>query len=568
MKKIWRIFVFALIAGFSFNSCQEDTFTEEDAMKALQEVDLVISVTDVSNFNQVIEAATVRIVIDGIAVEKATDVTGIVTFEDVKIGGDLNVYVSKENYTTTYTDISTTPDDYRQSTVYGTISIYSLADANLATVKGQLTIETDLTNRTKEVVEGAEVRIYNYSLPNGSPKAFIGISDAEGKYEIKVPVSASGYDDLNVYFFSIDTVARTAGVNQNNIYSIETQNAFYDIEGNNNPTDIPAVPSALISIDAPAALGTGFALTTEVDTSSSYLTASASNWSILNAGSGYFPNISGSDTTLFVFLSPDTKDLDTAKISLTFEKDGGLTDINFISNYGNTSDRNAQYSSKPTIDLNIGSGTGAEIYFDFRLFYNIKISNNGTGYLTFPTIKKTYTSYGVQSINTYNLSSHAFITEGSIYADGITILSQEGRYDNAPTFTIIADESSQASLYFVPSWMSSDSTLNTGTYNWISQGNNYDPANPPTVTITTLAGYGSGAEFRAEVLSTGVINNLELIQAGNGYTRNINDFRSNGTASNYTGDYSSYSSSYFSNVLPGDSYTVNAYYGTGQVIEL
>jgi hypothetical protein len=116
--------------------------------------------------------------------------------------------------------------------------------------------------------------------------------------------------------------------------------------------------------------------------------------------------------------------------------------------------------------------------------------------------------------------------------------------------------------------MNIDSTLNTGSYNWISQGNNYNPGNPPTVTITSLAGYGSGAEFRAEVLSTGVINNLELIQSGEGYARNINDFKSSGTTGNFSGDYGTYTSSYFYNVLPGATYTVNAYYGTGYVTDL
>lgn len=116
--------------------------------------------------------------------------------------------------------------------------------------------------------------------------------------------------------------------------------------------------------------------------------------------------------------------------------------------------------------------------------------------------------------------------------------------------------------------MNSDSTLDAGDYTWISQGNNYDPGNPPTVTITALAGYGSGAEFRAEVLSTGVINNLELIKTGHGYARNLNDFRSSGTTGNYFGDYGNYTTSHFNNVLPGATYTVNAYYGTGQITEL
>ncbi|PLX16967.1 MAG: hypothetical protein C0597_07545 [Marinilabiliales bacterium] len=569
MKNLLKFIAFALIAILVFNSC-EDNYTEEDAMQALQKVDLIVAVTDKSNYDQAVDGATVSTVIDGVSVEKTTDATGQVTFEDVKIGGNLNVYVTKADYTTTFTTVNTTPSDYRQASVSTSVSIYSLSDESLVTVKGQLTIETDLTNRTKEVVEGAEVRVYNQYLPNGGAKVFVGISDAEGKYEIKVPVNSTGNDYLNVRFHSLDTVSRTVGVNINNHYSVVTQNAFYDIEGNNNPTDIPAVPSALITIGAPAALGTGFEISTEIDTSTSRLTDATGNYwnmNMLNAGSGYFPNITGSDTTVWVFFSPDTKGLDTARVQLTFEKNGGLVSIDGMLDYGTWNGRYAKYSAKPTIDLNIGGGTGAEIYYNFRLYYNILISNNGSGYITLPTVIKTYTSLGVQSINTYSLSSYAFINNGSIYSNTGGKLSMEGRYDSAPTFTIVVDESAQANAYFIPSWMNSDSTLDAGDYSWISQGNNYEPNNPPTVTITSLAGYGSGAEFRAEVLSTGVINNLELINTGQGYARNINDFRSSGTTGNYSGDYSSYSNSNLYNVLPGDSYTVNAYYGTGQVIE-
>ncbi|NOQ28459.1 MAG: hypothetical protein GQ564_24105 [Bacteroidales bacterium] len=571
MKNIFKIFAFALIAGLSFNSCEEDTFTEEDAMQALQKVDLIIAVTDKSNYDQAVDGATVSTVIDGINVEKTTDATGLVTFEDVSIGGNLNIYVTKVDYTTTFTTVNTTPSDYRQATVSASVSVYSLADESLVTVKGLLTIETNLTNRTKEVVAGAEVKVYNQYLPNGGAKAFIGMSDAEGKYEIKVPVNSTGNDYINVRFQSLDTVSRTVGLNVNNNYSVVTQNAFYDIEGNNNPTDIPSVPSALITIGAPAALGTGFMISTEIDTSTSRLTDATGNYwnmNMLHTGSGYFPNITGSDTTVWVFFSLDTKELDTARVQLTFEKNGGLVSIDGMLDYGTWNGRYAKYSAKPTIDLNIGGGTGAEIHYNFRLYYNILISNNGSGYITLPTVKKTYISLGVESINTYSLSSYAFINSGSIYSNSASKLSMEGRYDSAPTFTIVVDESSQANAYFIPSWMNSDSTLDAGDYSWISQGNNYEPSNPPTVTITSLAGYGSGAEFRAEVLSTGVINNLELINTGQGYARNINDFRNSGTTGNYSGDYSSYSNSNLYNVLPGDSYTVNAYYGTGQVTDL
>lgn len=572
MKNVLKFIVFTLVAGLSFNSCEKDTFTEEDAMQALQKVDLIITVTDKSNFDLPVDSATVSTVIDGVTVEKLTDASGMVSFKKAKIGEDLNVYVSKENYTKTFTTINTTPANYRQSAVSANVYIYSLADENLVTVKGQLTIETDLTNRTKEVVVGSEVRVFNQDLPNGSVKAFIGKSDKEGKYEIKVPVNATGNDHIYVRFQSIDTI-RTAGVDVNNKYSVETQNAFYDIEQSMDPTDIPAVPSALISIDAPASLGTGFTITSEIETSSSNLTSATGGYDemkILKKGSGYFPNITGSDTTVWVFFSPDTKGLDTARVQLTFKKDGGLVSINDLVDYGVFKGRFAEYSTKPTIDLNIGGGTGAEIFYNFGLIYTVLISNNGSGYINVPSIRVTKTESGIESTITFSLSPYAFIANGSIYSKtGNDILFEEGQsYESTPTYTVVVDEKEQALLYMTPSGINTDGTLDTESYSWISKGNNYDPANPPKVTVTSIAGYGSGAEFKAEVLSTGVINKLNLIQPGDGYVRNINDFRNYGTVTSYSGDYAKYTTSYFYNALPGATYTVNAYYGTGYVTNL
>jgi len=570
MKNILKFFAFALMAILLFNSC-EDNYSEEDAMNAQQVVDLIISVTDESNFDIAVESATVRAIINGVSVELITDATGIVTFKDVKIGGYLNIYVSKENYTTTYTTVNTTPSNYRQTTVSANISIYSLADENTATVKGQVSIETNLTNRTKEYLKDFEVRVFNYNLPNGAIKAFVGTTDSIGKYEIKVPVNSNGYDDINVEFAQTFEAERTAGVANNYIYSVETKTAVYQ-PNNYNPTYISQVPSAVIQIEAPTAGGTDFALTTEVDTTSGELTEAIGDYwdtndmTILSSGSGYFPDITGSDTTLWVPFSPDTKGLDTAHVQLTFEKNGGLVSINGLKNYGVWDGRNAQYMSKPTIDLNIGGGSGAQLYYDFKLDYYVRISNHGTNYTSLPSVKMTYVVEGIEYVATYSLGSYVFISEGSIYTYNTNgILSEQINYDTAPEFTIVENESKQAVAYLGPWTYGSDSTL-TDNESWLSTGENYDPANPPVVTIIALAGYGSNAEFYAEVSSSGVISNLELVNAGSGYVSNINDFENDGSTGQ-NGDDGYISEDYFNNVLPGDILISNAYYGTGEVIE-
>ena len=566
MKTVFKFLSFALIAGLLFSSCEKDTFTEEDAMKALQEVNLMISVTDQSNFNQPIEAATVSIVIDSVTVAKTTNATGMVCFEKVKISGNLNVYISKTDYTSAFTTINTRPADYRQTTVSRSIGIYSLSDENLTTVKGQLTIETDLTNRTKEVVAGAEVRVSNYSLPDGCAKNFIGTTDSIGKYEIKVPVNSYGNDDIKIHFNSVETT-RTVGIDKNHVYTVETQEAFYDIDNNFNPTNIDAVPSAVITIGAPEALGTGFDLTTEI-VPSRLTDATGNYWNmhILKKGIGYFPDITDTDTAIWVPFSPGTENSDdTAFVYLRFEKNGGLIDIVGMRDYSEENYNDAFYSANPTINLNLGGGSGADIYYNFKLYYNVKISNNGTGYFSFPTVKKTYFIDGIKYVNDYDLSSYTAIVDGSIYGDDI--LSTEGRYDTDPTFEIFAEDGNQAEAYFLPGDINTDSTFYDSN-SWISTGNNYNPAIPPTINITTLAGYGSGAEFRAEVSADGSINNLELIRKGTGYVRNINDYNSEGTTWDVGGESSNLGTTYFYDVLPGNTIVKDIYYGTGYVTEL
>lgn len=570
MKNLFKFLVFFLITGLLFSSCEKDTFTEEDAMKALQEVNLAITVTDHSNFDQPIEGATVSTLIDSVAVQKTTDANGMVNFGKIKISGNLNVYVKKTGYTGAFTTVNTQPNDYRQTSITKNIAIYSLSDESLATVKGQLTIETDLTNRTKEVVANAEVRVYNSNLPSGSAKTFIGTTDSLGNYEIKVPVNANGHDQLQVYYNGVEA-ERTVAVKKNNIYSVKTQKAFYDIT-NYNPTPIYSIPSAVITIGEPEALGTGFALSTEIDTSSSKLTSMMNYWDIdiIQKGSGYFPNITGNDTTIWVPFSPDTKGLDTACVRLRFEKNGGLLEVSGLRDYNNWDGRYAKYSTKPTIDLSIGGGTGAQIYYNFKLNYNIKISNNGTGYINFPEVKMTSINNGVKSVSDFSYSGGARLIDGSIYAIGGDIITTIGRYDSAPTFEVIDDEHNQAIAYFDYGDINSTDSSLIDSNNWGSYGNNYNSAVPPSVTITSLAGYGSGAEFRAEVNSDGTLNNLELIHKGNGYVKNVNDYKKTGTTSTQWGEGCSLNGSNYTfyNAMPGKTFKKDVYFGTGVVTEL
>ena len=254
MRNIFKFMLFIALGAMVFVSCEEDKFTEKDAMDALQHIDIALTVQNGSSNTEAVEGATVTVVKDSSSVEKTTDAAGSVVFNDMPIGGNLSVYVNKENYTKAVFQISTSTDEYRKNQISESVKIYPLSGENMATVKGQLTIETDLTNRKREKLANQEVRVVNNSLGSNIEKSFVGTTDEDGKYSIKVPVNADGNDYLEVKFpSSIDTTQTLAMGSKGmyeGTYEVVTKPAVY-YPGNYDASDIPAIPSASITIGAP-----------------------------------------------------------------------------------------------------------------------------------------------------------------------------------------------------------------------------------------------------------------------------------------------------------------------------
>ena len=578
MKNQLKKLAFFLFAGaLVFSSCDKDKFTEEDALEALQEIGFVVAVIDASDNDTPISGASVKIVTKGESMEKTTDTNGVVTFEDIEVGDNINTYVSKEGYTTVFVSPSSLPVDYRQSIVSSDVRLYSLADDKMYTVKGTLTIESDLTNRQREAVPaGTEVRARNISLPSGITSSFVGLTDANGDYEIKLPVRSVGVDRVEVYFPEINTTQKLALYKNDGSKAVVDRKTKWVLQHSDSvwqgpaPSDILSVSSPVVTIAPPVSQGTGLEFTTEVDTNTGYfyeiIGRNLSNVKILKQGSGYFPNIENNDTTVWVFLNPDDAKKDTARLWLRFEKNGGLVQVVSYDNNGATSGRLAKYTSKPTINLNVGGGSGAEIYFPGDFDYKIRISNNGSGYFTIPDIRMTYFNNRIKLIKDLSMGN-AMISEGSIYAIGGDVLITERNIDEAPTFEVVAQKSILARVNeddLMDFVNENDSTL-FDDIELEETGQGYDYNNPPLVTITGLAGYGSGAEFRAEVNSNGTLNDeLERIQLGSGFLKNVNDFKGIGEWGNQDGEYSDGSYNYYiSSVKPGTEKVINIYYGTG-----
>jgi hypothetical protein len=571
MKNLLKFLSIFLMLGIITVSCS-DEFNEEDALEILQKVDLQIGVLDASNSNSAIEGAEVKAVIDGSVVTAISNSNGVAVFEDVKIGGDINVTVSLTDYTTVTSTIETTPDDYRQTVVSDNVYLYATTGDNIATIIGQLTIETDLTNRQREFVEGIEVIAYNNSLYN-TTNHFVGTTDVNGNYSIAVPIDGDGGNDIYVYFPTIEK-DRTVGKATNNKYTIETKAATYSAS-NYGETAVDRVPSVFIDIAAPPASGVDFQLGVKAvrNALSTAIDNETLDAAILTGGLNY----TGAENFIFA-ADPDGNQ---AELNVTVNAEGVITSTSIVNN-------GATYSSMPAIFASPATGSGASFDFRFRSMYRVYISNSGSGYLSYPKVGVDYSTTldntsklrqefypdmnAFNPLGGGNLFNNAFISSGQILVEDETqgdTLFTTGYVYSLPAFTYSDEDRLNADYYANLTAVSTiDGTLSDNFSN-NTQGDGYDFANPPVVTVTTLAGYGSGAVVKAEVDVNGRVSDLIVMAKGSGYTQDINDYDGDG---NYQEEedadmigFSTWSTGYgrHDNVKPGMTYNGNVFYGTG-----
>jgi hypothetical protein len=142
---------------------------------------------------------------------------------------------------------------------------------------------------------------------------------------------------------------------------------------------------------------------------------------------------------------------------------------------------------------------------------------------------------------------------------------------STPTFIIENTPTEQMYISFDYNFINNKGEIEG--YNAEAKGYGYDPASPPTVTINTVAGFGSGAAFDIELETNGELDTCDYINKGLGYVVNVNDFDGDGTTGDdeedpsfsYGGNYDGFR--YVYDALPGSSYIRSAHYGTGSPVE-
>jgi len=323
---------------FGAVSCQDD-FTEEDALKAQQQVGLTIYVVNSSSVESA-PVANAKVVVSqsGTTQEVTTDETGVAKFSSIQIG-EFVYSVSADKFTSVSEVGSADVDNFRQGQVTAQVGLYSLEDASMATVKGNVTVDTDLTNTTREF---AAVKVsVDVWLDNVGKRTFTGTTDASGNYSIKIPVNANG-SDINIRYpdFSADqTIA---------IDRYEGEESF---------------PATLPKIDKVSTL---FSMSPDTYYNEDFSTSVRSVWGIAEAAPA------GGETAVINWIYTN--------------EDGEVTGVDF----DNGGDYTGDADGKVTINItSIDGGTGASIVIDLDGYTNLEsayynssdvVINAGSGY--------------------------------------------------------------------------------------------------------------------------------------------------------------------------------------------
>lgn len=187
MKNTFKILTRTLLAGLIVLSVSCDQYSEEDALKSQQSIDFTIYVVDGTSTEKTpIEGATVTLIQSGSTREVVTDANGIAAFPDIEVG----TYVYKvvaEGFVTQNRSGDATVTNFRIGQITRQVEMNSSKVEDLATIRGHIAIETDLTNTTREVAANVPVQA-KVELKDGI-RVFSDTTDAEGNYEIKIPTN-------------------------------------------------------------------------------------------------------------------------------------------------------------------------------------------------------------------------------------------------------------------------------------------------------------------------------------------------------------------------------------------
>ncbi len=308
MKKFGiSVLLTAALFGFGLNSCDKDSFSEEDAMNlqnklnkqqslfndsmntADYRVSYTVNVVDASTSTlksgsvvNAVSGTVVKLVQDTVIKTATVDASGIVTFSNLK-PGNANVNITLANYSEVNYTVNLSQNSINGGRQFANIiPLIPVSGTSTGTISGKVTFESDLTNRTPEAVPTgtkviAMVRASSDALPVTGNNGIVSISydklaltattDASGNFSMVVPATLRGLDyDIIIPDFTVDQKLLQGTYNSKDTFGVLTIPASF---GNSfqSASSVNAGTPIVIKIDAPGYTVTNAVATAVIDNS-------------------------------------------------------------------------------------------------------------------------------------------------------------------------------------------------------------------------------------------------------------------------------------------------------------
>jgi hypothetical protein len=351
---------------------------------------LLKSATSVSG----ISGANVTLGQNGTLSLKTTDASGLVMFDNLKPGlATLHITLTGYSEINAVIDFHDTGEDTivnggRQ--VGNVIPMIAISGSSTGIIKGKTTCESDLTNKTPEVVPGG-TKIIATVNPSSAALAGIaggviktisydnlsleGTTDVNGDFTLTVPATSKGLDyTLKVSDFTINQSLLMNTKNGIAVTGVQTVLTKFGSSFSTGSSTIPNVNPIIATIGPPDYIYTQATATAVISEGG----VSAIN--LTNGGSNY---ISGK---VIVIIGNPGLSGTTATANAVVSADGKIASINLTSNGSN-------YTSAPTVTIlnmveKVQARATANLNSDGSIV-SISMINNGNGYLSVPSVSIT-----------------------------------------------------------------------------------------------------------------------------------------------------------------------------------
>lgn len=489
MKTLSKFFILLCVSLIAFYACEEDTFTEEDAITAIEKyeeqndsTDFIeyLTIDSINNKDVVLTikvvnatgdfatkgatGATVTINIDGETLSEITGTDGAAHFTGLQ-EGSYAVNVMMTGYTTV--DFVTNINSYGYYSVQ--VPILSTT-TGLMTIQGTVTYEDNLLNTSREnaanvtVIAKPDLPNYFGSIPGISEIAYSGYTNStttitNGQYSIDVPADKAGDLEYDI-FVPIFEANQSLMLNElngvditgagNAVQAIATR---FGTELSGSESAVPAVNPIYCMFSAPTHPFIPATLTVEIDDDNTGVIDKAY---VSVAGANYGPN---DPTIVITNANPDGSDA-----SITLVTDDNTGQIEYMTVTGGGSD----FTAIPTLDLGFeqddadievasidGSGaiTGITIVNGGEYLTNdltliggtgtgaeLGISWSGSYYYINTTINEAGTGYTVGnklSVSVPTTAASGYVTMGTPIVSSVQVTNQGSGYEVNATYPVI-----------------------------------------------------------------------------------------------------------------------------------